>query len=72
MGEDSPGGRNGNPFQYSCLQNPIDRVAWQGTIQKDHKESDRTERLSIYKHMCNCSIREKEVGLTSSWLSLDG
>ena len=26
--EDPPGGRNGNPFQYSCLKNPMDRGAW--------------------------------------------
>ena len=25
----SPGGGNGNPLQYSCLQNPTDRGAWQ-------------------------------------------
>ena len=25
----SPGGRHGNPLQYSCLQNPMDREAWQ-------------------------------------------
>ena len=24
----SPGEGNGNPFQYSCLENPIDRGAW--------------------------------------------
>ena len=24
----SPGERNGNPFQYSCLENPMDRRAW--------------------------------------------
>ena len=28
----SPGGRNGNPLQYSCLKNPIDRGAWQATV----------------------------------------
>ena len=27
----SPGGGNGKPLQYSCLQNPVDRVAWQDT-----------------------------------------
>ena len=27
----SPGGGNGNPLQYSCLGNPIDRRAWQAT-----------------------------------------
>ena len=24
----SPGGRDGEPLQYSCLENPMDRVAW--------------------------------------------
>ena len=28
----SPGGGNGNPFQYSCLENPIDRGAWQAAV----------------------------------------
>ena len=27
----SPGGGHGNPLQYSCLQNPMDRGAWQAT-----------------------------------------
>ena len=28
----SPGGGNGNPLQSSCLENPMDRVAWQATV----------------------------------------
>ena len=28
----SPGEGNGNPFQYSCLENPMDREAWQATV----------------------------------------
>ena len=27
-----PGGGNVNPFQYSCLENPMDRGAWRATI----------------------------------------
>ena len=27
----SPGGGNGNPIQYSCLGNPMDKGAWQAT-----------------------------------------
>ena len=27
----SPGGGNGNPLQYSCQENPMDREAWQAT-----------------------------------------
>ena len=30
----SSGGGNGNPLQYSCLKNPIDRGAWWATVQK--------------------------------------
>ena len=30
--EKSPGEGNGNPFQYSCLENPMDRGAWWATI----------------------------------------
>ena len=30
----SPGGGHGNPLQYSCLENPMDRRAWQGTVQE--------------------------------------
>ena len=29
----SPGGGNGNPLQDSCLENPLDRGAWQATVQ---------------------------------------
>ena len=28
----SPGGGNGNPLQYSCLENPMDRGAWWVTV----------------------------------------
>ena len=28
----SPGGGNGNPLQYSCLGNPMDRGAWRDTV----------------------------------------
>ena len=27
-----PGGREGNPLQYSCLENPMDRGAWRATV----------------------------------------
>ena len=37
-----PGGGHGNSLQYSCLENPMDRGAWQATIQSC-KESDMTE-----------------------------
>ena len=38
----SPGEGHGNPLQYSCLENPMDRGAWQATAQSC-TESDITE-----------------------------
>ena len=39
----SPGEGNGNPLQYSCLENSMDRGAWRA---KSHKELDTTEWLT--------------------------
>ena len=30
----SPGEGNGNPLQYSCLENPVDREAWWATVHR--------------------------------------
>ena len=32
----SPGEGNGNPLQYSCLENPVDRGAWRATVHLGH------------------------------------
>ena len=44
--ERSPGGGQGNPFQYSCLENPHGQRSLAGYSPWGHKESDTTERLS--------------------------
>ena len=38
-----PGGGNGNPLEYSCLGNPMDRGGWQATVHGVAKESDTTQ-----------------------------
>ena len=43
----SPGEGNGNPLQYSCLDNPMEGGAWQATVRGVEK-SDRTERLHFH------------------------
>ena len=37
----SPGGGHGNPPQYSCLENPMDRVVWQTTVRRVTKSWSR-------------------------------
>ena len=37
---------NGNPLQYSCLGNPMDRGAWRATVHGIAKESDMTYPLN--------------------------
>ena len=41
----SPEGGNGNPLQYSCLENPQGQRSLVGYSQWGHKESDMTEQL---------------------------
>ena len=37
-----PGEGSDNPFQYSCLGNPMDGGAWQATVHGDENKSDTT------------------------------
>ena len=41
----SPGEGNGNPLQYSCLENPMDGEAWQATV---HRVAKSRRRLSDF------------------------
>ena len=56
----SPRGGNGNPLQYSCLENPLDRGAWWATVQ----EVVKSQTLPSM-HMS----REKLWCLDSSWVA---
>ena len=49
----SPAGGNGNPLQYSCLENPLDRGVWKATV---HEVSKSWTWLSdwAYTHMYIC------------------
>ena len=39
----SPRGGHGNPLQYSCLENPMDRGAWWASVHVSHTELDMTD-----------------------------
>ena len=43
----SPGGGHGNPLQYSCLENPMDREAWWATVHGVAKSQTSLKRLSM-------------------------
>ena len=58
----SPGRRHGNPLQYSCLGNPMDRGAGRGyTVHRFAKSWTRPEQLSMHillkdSRRCDCLI----------------
>ena len=70
------GGGHGNPPQYSCLGNPMDRRAWWATVCGVAKESDMTKRHStkvIWEKKPTkprISIRMKSEGLRACWQKL--
>ena len=45
------GAGTGNPFQYSCLENFIDRGAWWTTVHGSCKQSDMTEILTHTQYL---------------------
>ena len=55
-----PGGGNGHPLHYSCLENSMDIGTWWATVHGGHKESDTTERLTTHTarpvHRCCRSV----------------
>ena len=61
----SPGGGNGNSFQYSCLENPMGRRAWWATVLKISKSQTRLMRLGTQTtpafslYMCVRGTRER-------------
>ena len=47
----SPGGRHGNPLQYSCLENPMNRGAWRATVHSITRSGTRLKGLSTHIHV---------------------
>ena len=46
--ERSRGGGQGNPLQSSCMENPMDRRAWQVTVRGGHKDADTTKHILFF------------------------
>ena len=52
----SPGEGNGNPLQYSCLENPMDRGAWWAIVHRVAKSRTQLKQLSMH------------IGVSRQWL----
>ena len=59
--EDSPGEGNGNPLQYSCLENPMHRGAWQATVHKVAKSWTRLSHTHTQMWLICDVTRQKQV-----------
>ena len=64
----SPGEGNGNPLQYSCLENPVDRGAWWATV---HGVSKSWTRLSDLTSLSHCKLWPLYVKLLFSLLGFN-
>ena len=47
----SPGGKCGNPLQYSCLKNPMDRRAWWPTVHRVSKSQTQLKQITTHTHI---------------------
>ena len=63
-----PGGGHGNPLQHSCLKNPMDRGAWQGTVHGVAKSWTQLKRLKTHA----CTFKSMELRLIEGWLCVYG
>ena len=57
----SPGGGHGNPFQYSCLENPMDRGAWQAMVHRVARSQTWLKQLSMRAYKLLESRKSVEV-----------
>ena len=65
----SPEGRHGNPLQYSCLENPIHRGGWWGTVRKVAKSQTRLNQLSTAQHILDILFHDAR-HIAKSWTRL--
>ena len=69
--ERSPGEGNGNPLQYSCLGNPMDRGAWQATVPGVTKSQTQLSDIIHLNIDCNfCFYLWKLVGALAGTVKL--
>ena len=63
----SPGGGHGNPLQYSCLENPMGKGAWQATVHRVPKSQTRLKLLSMHVHISLPRVKTMYFVLLCPW-----
>ena len=67
----SPGEGNGNPLQYSCLENPMDRGAWRATVcggtKSQHSWATNTFTFSLHMQLLNWQIHSSQSPSIGGW-----
>ena len=61
----SPGEGHGNPLQYSCLENPLDRGAWWVTVHGVTKSWTRLSNLAQHR------LKKKAAIWSNKWMNLE-
>ena len=61
----SPGEGHGNPLQYSCLENPTDRGAWQAIVRRVAKSWTQLKQLSTHIVQPRTLLRLKQGAVTN-------
>ena len=77
----SPGEGNGNPLQYSCLENPIDGGAWEAAVHGVAKSQTRLSNFAFlsfwkqkhhHKPSWNKNEKSKKINLNSQYVDING
>ena len=70
----SPGGGHGNPLQYSCLVNPLDREAWQTIVHRVAKSQTQLNQLNTREQGRSGRVKTQasELWSPAKWLYLVG
>ena len=58
----SPGGGHGKLLQYSCLENPVDRGAWQAMVQRVRKTQTLLKCLSMHVQSFSMNVENDNLG----------
>ena len=63
----SPEEKNGSLLWYSCLENPIDRGAWQATVHRVAKNRTQLKQLTLHAHMPNVPLESSLALSQTAW-----